>query len=100
MGDRKDERFEAREESHADHLAQEQVSQREISRKAGIDRKTIRKYGRQFDIIPFPEKDDFSPPDELVATGSDEARNSKSPTPATGDFTGYGKDSVSCQIRL
>jgi transposase len=54
-------------------LLKNNVSQREISRKAGIDRKTIRKYGRQFDIIPFPEKDVFSPSDEPVATGMDEA---------------------------
>ena len=52
-------------------LLKNRISQREISRKAGIDRKTIRKYGRQFDIIPFPEKDDFSPSAEWVATGQD-----------------------------
>jgi len=32
-------------------LLKNKISQREISRKAGIDRKTIRKYGRQFDIM-------------------------------------------------
>ncbi|MGB8517175.1 MAG: IS21 family transposase, partial [Gallionella sp.] len=53
-------------------LLKNKVSQREISRKAGIDRKTIRKYGRQFDIIPFVETDDFSPVAGLVATGPDE----------------------------
>jgi len=52
-------------------LLKNNVSQREISRKAGIDRKTIRKYGRQLDIIPLPEKDDFSSSGEL-ATGTNE----------------------------
>jgi len=53
-------------------LLKNKVSQREISRKAGIDRKTIRKYGRQLDIIPFVEKDGFSPAAALSATGLDE----------------------------
>jgi len=52
-------------------LLKNKISQREISRKAGIDRKTIRKYGRQFDIIPTPDKDNFLPSAKIVATGQD-----------------------------
>ncbi len=52
-------------------LLKNRISQREISRKAGIDRKTIRKYGRQFDIIPSPDKGVSSPSTELAATGQD-----------------------------
>ncbi|MCP4627013.1 MAG: IS21 family transposase [bacterium] len=49
------------------------ISQREISRKAGINRKTIRKFGQQFDITPSPEKSDFASSDEgLAATGPGE----------------------------
>ncbi len=56
-------------------LLKNRISQREISRKAGIDRKTIRKYGRQFDIIPSPDKGVFSPSTELVVTGQRNRRN-------------------------
>jgi len=52
-------------------LLKNDISQREISRKVGIDRKTIRKYGQQLDIIPSPEKSDYSPCADLVATGQD-----------------------------
>jgi len=41
-------------------LLKNEISQREISRKAGIDRKTIRKYGRQLDMLPRPDKDRLS----------------------------------------
>ncbi|MCD6295436.1 MAG: IS21 family transposase [Deltaproteobacteria bacterium] len=56
-------------------LLKNNISQREISRKAKIDRKTIRKYGRQFDIIPLPSKDNFSPSAEMVATDQDKDQN-------------------------
>lgn len=52
-------------------LLKNRISQREISRKAGIDRKTIRKYGRQLDIIPSPDKGVSSPSTDLAATGQD-----------------------------
>jgi len=41
-------------------LLKNKISQREISRKAGIDRKTIRKYGRQLNILPRLDKDRLS----------------------------------------
>ena len=47
------------------------VSQREINRKTGIDRKTIRKYGRRSHPLPSKDNDHSkSPGDEEVATGS------------------------------
>ncbi len=52
-------------------LLKNNISQREISRKAKIDRKTIRKYGRQLDILPSPGKGYFSPSAEMPATGRD-----------------------------
>jgi len=60
-------------------LLKNNISQREISRKAKIDRKTIRKYGRQLDIIPSPGKGDFLPSAEMVATGQDKDQNQNSP---------------------
>jgi transposase len=53
-------------------LLKNNVSQREISRKAGIDRKTIRKYGRQLEITPFAGSDGFSFFSELEATDRNE----------------------------
>ncbi len=52
-------------------LLKNNISQREISRKAGIDRKTIRKYGKQLDILPVPEKVDESPLVKSAETGQD-----------------------------
>jgi hypothetical protein len=47
------------------------VSQREINRKTGIDRKTIRRYGRFYHLVPSTEDDHSkSPTGEGVATGS------------------------------
>ena len=60
-------------------LLKNNISQREISRKAGIDRKTIRKYGRQFDIIPSPDKGISSSSTELVVTGQDKDQNQNPP---------------------
>ncbi len=48
-------------------LLSNEISQREINRKTGIDRKTIRRYARSYDL-----------------TAVQEAEFSKSPTPATG----------------
>jgi len=56
-------------------LLKNNISQREISRKAGIDRKTIRKYGRQFDIIPSPDKGVSATSTELVTTGQNKDQN-------------------------
>ena len=47
------------------------VSQREINRKTGIDRKTIRRYGRLYHLVRSTEYDPLnSPTGEGVATGS------------------------------
>ncbi len=48
-------------------LLQNEISQREINRKTGIDRKTIRRYARSYEL-----------------TTAEETGVSKSPTPATG----------------
>jgi transposase/5S rRNA maturation endonuclease (ribonuclease M5) len=52
-------------------LLEKGISQREINRKTGIDRKTIRKFDRLYHLIP-PEDNDHStsPTGEGVATGS------------------------------
>ena len=47
MGEGKDERFEARSASNGQDIA-EGLSQREIQRKTGIDRKTIRRYAQSY----------------------------------------------------
>ena len=50
-------------------LLNNNISQREISCKVGIDRKTIRKYiRRQSDILLLAEKDGSSPSEAVVAT--------------------------------
>ena len=63
------------------------VGQREIKRKTGVDRKTIRRYGRLYDLLP--------PPDDSV---------SKSPTPEgvpEGVATGSGyKAAEACPLGL
>ena len=47
------------------------VSQREINRKTGIDRKTIRRYDQRSHLVPSKDNDHSkSPGDEEVATGS------------------------------
>jgi transcriptional regulator with XRE-family HTH domain len=50
-------------------LLKKKISQHEISRKVGIDRKTIRKYIRQNDLGSLPENKDFLPIADGVATG-------------------------------
>jgi transposase/5S rRNA maturation endonuclease (ribonuclease M5) len=57
------------------------VSQREIQRKTGIDRKTIRRYGRLHELVPSKEDGDSnSPTEEGVATGSG-VQSSQNPPP-------------------
>ncbi len=52
-------------------LLTKDLSQREINRKTGIDRKTIRRYGRLYDLLPPQEPEDSkSPTSTGVATGS------------------------------
>ena len=52
-------------------LLDNEISQREIERKTGIDRKTIRRYGRLSDPSTTENGDDSKSPTSLeVATGS------------------------------
>jgi len=47
------------------------VSQRQIERKTGIERKTIRRYGQSFNLMASPESEHSkSPTEQEVATGS------------------------------
>jgi len=59
------------------------VSQREIERKTGIDRKTIRRYAQSFNLMASPESEHAKSPTEPdVATGSlDAARQNPPPRP-------------------
>jgi transposase/5S rRNA maturation endonuclease (ribonuclease M5) len=51
-------------------LLEKGVSQREIERKTGVDRKTIRKYAQLSNLVPPKDNDHSdSPTDERVATG-------------------------------
>ena len=57
------------------------VGQREINRKTGVDRKTIRRYGRLYDLLPCPDDGvSKSPTAEGVATGSG-AESGQNPPP-------------------
>jgi hypothetical protein len=57
------------------------VSQHEISRKAGIDRKTIRRYGRLHNLPPAQDRvESKSPSHDEVATG-DGSRVNENPPP-------------------
>jgi transposase/5S rRNA maturation endonuclease (ribonuclease M5) len=61
------------------------ISQREITRKTGIDRKTIRRYGRIYDLLPTRgEGNSNSPMDEYVATdlGAESCQNPPPRPPA------------------
>jgi transposase/5S rRNA maturation endonuclease (ribonuclease M5) len=52
-------------------LLENGVSQREINRRIGIDRKTVRRYGRLYELVPIEENDHSNSPTlEQVATGS------------------------------
>jgi len=53
-------------------LHKRKISQREMSRKAGIDRKTIRKYLLKNGLGAFPENSEGLPPIDVVATGGTE----------------------------
>jgi len=75
MGDGKVNVLKPEEQAAIITLLKHRVSQREISRKTNIDRKTIRKYGRKNQLIPPP--------------GVEE---SKSPTPATGNSGSSGQN--------
>jgi len=51
-------------------LLEKGLSQREISRKTGIHRRTIRRYGQQYEGVVFEGVEDLKcPPSEGVATG-------------------------------
>lgn len=60
-------------------LLKKKISQHEISRKVGIDRKTIRKFIRQNDLGSLPENRDFSPIADGVATGQVEDQSQNPP---------------------
>jgi len=61
-------------------LLTKDLSQREINRKIGIDRKTIRRYGRLYDLLqPQGTEDSKSPTPPGVATGSDEPTDQNPP---------------------
>jgi transposase len=62
-------------------LLEKGVSQRDISQKTGIDRKTIRKYGQLYNLWPWQDDDHSkSPTMELVATGT-EVQSGQNPPP-------------------
>ena len=61
-------------------LLKKEIGQREINRKTGIDRKTIRRYVRLFGFDETQEPED-----------------SKSPTPATGS---RAQDTQACPLGL
>ena len=62
-------------------LLEKGVSQREINRKTGIDRKTIRRYGRLSHLVSSKENDHSkSPGAQGVATGSD-VQSGQNPPP-------------------
>ncbi len=64
------------------------ISQHEISRKAGIDRKTIRRYGRLHNLSPAKDRvASKSPSGEGVATGSAESTG-QNPPPRPPAFEG------------
>jgi len=68
-------------------LLKNEISQREISRKAKIDRKTIRKYGRQINVTSSTESADSGPLVEgIVATGSNDGEVQNPPPRPPGNF--------------
>ena len=61
-------------------LLKKDLSQREINRKTGIDRKTIRRYGRLYNLLPPQDSEDSkSPTSPVVATGSGESTDQNPP---------------------
>ena len=72
-------------------LLKNEISQREISRKAKIDRKTIRKYGRQISVATSAESADPGFLAEgIVATGLNDGEVQNPPPRPPGNF---GKES-------
>jgi len=68
-------------------LLKNEISQREISRKAKIDRKTIRKYGRQIDVASSAESADSGFLVEgIVATGLNDGEFQNPPPWPPGNF--------------
>lgn len=68
-------------------LLKNEISQREISRKAKIDRKTIRKYGRQIKVTSSLEgTDSGSLPEAMVATGLNDGEFQNPPPRPPGNF--------------
>ena len=76
-------------------LLTNKISQHEISRKAGIDRKTIRRYGRLHNLLtPFPSAaESKSPSGQVVATGSDESTG-QNPPPRPPAFDGRDQETI------
>ncbi|RLC00371.1 MAG: IS21 family transposase [Deltaproteobacteria bacterium] len=60
-------------------LLKKNISQHEISRKVGIDRKTIRKYIRRNGLGLLPENGDSLLPTDVVATGQVEGQSQNPP---------------------
>ena len=61
-------------------LLEKGVSQREIRRNTGVDRKTIRRYGQLSNLVPLKDKGHSNfPTDEEVATGSGVASGQNPP---------------------
>ena len=70
------------------------ISQHEISRKAGIDRKTIRRYGRLHNLPPAKDRlESKSPSGQGVATGSADSTG-QNPPPRPPAFAGGGPESI------
>lgn len=68
-------------------LLKNEISQHEISRKAKIDRKTIRKYGRQINVASSSEGADSGFLDEaIVATGLNDGKVQNPPPRPPGNF--------------
>ncbi len=70
-------------------LLSNEISQREINRKTGIDRKTIRRYARSYDLTAAQETEfSKSPTPEGMATGSGELAGQNPPPrpPALGSW--------------
>jgi transposase len=76
-------------------LLTNKISQHEISRKAGIDRKTIRRYGRLHNLLtPFPSAaESKSPSGQVVATGSADSTG-QNPPPRPPAFAGGSPESI------
>jgi transposase len=70
-------------------LLEHGASQREIERRTGVDRKTIRRYARpaSFPTLATGSPDADGANSSTLATGSAEFSVAKSPTPATGSET-------------